>query len=57
MSTLEESTDHIEQHHLRVRVRSGQQVIIIEVRSAQEFAAGHIDGAINDPLQPLGFAS
>lgn len=35
------------------RLRSGENLIIIDVREPHEFAAGHIPGAINIPLGEL----
>ena len=38
---------------LRELVASGRKVAIVDVRSAEEFAAGHVDGAVNIPADQL----
>jgi len=43
----------IEPAHLEVLARSGD-VFIVDVRSPEEFAAGHVTGAVNIPLDTLG---
>ncbi|MFY9511023.1 MAG: rhodanese-like domain-containing protein [Rubrivivax sp.] len=38
---------------LREMRQSGRPVSIVDVRSAEEFAAGHVDGAVNIPADQL----
>lgn len=43
----------ISRAELRARLAAGERVVVIDVRSAEEFAAGHIQGAIHIPLAEL----
>lgn len=43
----------IERRELQERLNRGEELVIIDVRSTEEFAAGHIDGAINIPANEL----
>jgi rhodanese-related sulfurtransferase len=43
----------IERRELRERLNRGVELVLIDVRSAEEFAASHIDGAINIPANEL----
>jgi rhodanese-related sulfurtransferase len=43
----------LEPEHLRKRLARGEELVIIDVRSPEEFAAGHIDGAMNIPVDQL----
>jgi rhodanese-related sulfurtransferase/DNA-binding transcriptional ArsR family regulator len=45
-------TDQVTRDELLQRVRSGQATVI-DVRPAQEYAAGHIPGAVSIPLEEL----
>lgn len=47
------SIDFIEPQQLRELVAQGNKVTIVDVRSAEEFAAGHVEGAINIPASQL----
>ena len=38
---------------LRDKLARGEPVVIVDVRSAQEFLAGHVDGAVNIPSEQL----
>jgi rhodanese-related sulfurtransferase len=38
---------------LRDKLARGEPVVIVDVRSAQEFLAGHVDGAVNMPSDQL----
>lgn len=46
-------TDFIEPRQLLDRLRRGKKVVIIDVRSAEEFAASHIEESINSPTNGL----
>lgn len=43
----------IEPSELAARIASGKAPAILDVRTADEFAAGHIPGAVNVPLNEL----
>lgn len=43
----------VEPEHLRTLIASGKEVVIVDVRAADEFSAHHIDGAINIPADQL----
>ena len=43
----------VDAQQLRALVQSSETVIIVDVRSAEEFAAGTIEGAINVPADQL----
>ncbi len=43
----------MEPQTLRERIGSGGNVLIVDVRSAEEFAAGHVEGATNIPADQL----
>ncbi|WP_158853964.1 ArsR/SmtB family transcription factor [Saccharothrix deserti] len=45
-------TDQVDREELRRRVRSGR-VTVIDVRPREEYAAGHIPGALSIPLDEL----
>ncbi|MTD57297.1 ArsR/SmtB family transcription factor [Amycolatopsis pithecellobii] len=45
-------TDHVSREELLRRVDSGQATVL-DVRPAEEFAAGHIPGAVSIPLEEL----
>ncbi|MDB1086410.1 metalloregulator ArsR/SmtB family transcription factor [Streptomyces sp. ACA25] len=47
-----EDTDHLTRDELLARVRSGTATVI-DVRPAEEYAAGHIPGALSVPLTEL----
>ncbi len=38
---------------LRARRAAGEPVLVVDVRSAEEFAAGHVEGAIHVPLAEI----
>lgn len=46
------ATQHVTRQELLERVRSGE-VIVLDVRPAEEYAAGHIPGALSIPLEQL----
>jgi phage shock protein E len=46
-----EKDNMIDQGQLVTRINSGQAPTLIDVRTPEEFRAGHIPGAINIPLQ------
>lgn len=43
----------VERGELRERLKRREKLLVIDVRSAEEFAAGHIDGAVNIPTDQL----
>ncbi|MEB1083484.1 rhodanese-like domain-containing protein [Citrobacter portucalensis] len=43
----------IDPQALRELVRCDEKVVIVDVRSPEEFAAGHVEGAINIPSDQL----
>lgn len=43
----------VEPRKLRELMQSVEKVVIIDVRSADEFTAGHVEGAINIPADQL----
>ena len=45
-------TEHVTREELLERVRSGE-VTVLDVRPAEEYAAGHIPGALSIPLDEL----
>lgn len=53
MSDQNDEPAHVGAEHLRERVARGERVTIVDVRSPEEFAAGHVDGAINIPAAEL----
>ncbi|MDX4953616.1 rhodanese-like domain-containing protein [Delftia acidovorans] len=56
MNELPGSIDSIEPQQLRELVAQGNKVAIVDVRSAEEFAAGHVEGAIiNIPVSKLAY--
>lgn len=53
MTGLNDETPSVEPQKLRELILSGDEAVIIDVRSADEFAAGHVEGAINIPADQL----
>lgn len=47
----------MEAQELREKRLIGERVVIVDVRSAEEFAAGHVDGAIHMPADQLAARS
>lgn len=39
---------------LEARIAAGRPTLVVDVRSPQEYAAGHIPGAINVPYEEVG---
>lgn len=52
IGTSSESTERVSRSDLLIRVRSGEAVVV-DVRPTEEYAAGHIPGAISIPLEHL----
>lgn len=46
-------TREVSRAELRARRAVGDPVVVMDVRSAEEFEAGHIDGAIHVPLADI----
>jgi rhodanese-related sulfurtransferase len=53
MSNPSGNPEFMERHELRERLSRGEKLALIDVRSAEELAAGHIDGAMNIPASEL----
>ena len=53
MSNPSGNPEFMERHELRERLNRGEKLALIDVRSAEELAAGHIDGAMNIPASEL----
>ena len=54
MGEVAEGRDHIEPEELADRLMAGQpDLVLVDVRPASEFKAGHIRGALNVPLAKL----
>jgi rhodanese-related sulfurtransferase len=47
-----DDTEHVDRDELLRRVQAGE-VVVIDVRPAEEYAAGHIPGAVSIPLAEL----
>jgi rhodanese-related sulfurtransferase len=43
----------VEQTELRERLRGSEKLVLIDVRSTEEFHSGHIEGAVNIPASEL----
>lgn len=50
---MNHETTHVDPQKLRELMQSGEKVVIVDVRSAEEFAVGHVAGAINIPADQL----
>lgn len=46
-------TREVSRAELRARRAAGEAVVVVDVRSAEEFAAGHIEGAIHLPVEDV----
>lgn len=46
-------TREVSRAELRARRAAGEAVVVVDVRSAEEFAAGHIEGAIHMPVADI----
>ncbi len=46
-------TKHITAHELKDRLEAGEKLHILDVREEEEWAAGHIPGAVHIPLGAL----
>jgi len=54
LAAIEAGEDHIEPEELAERLISGDpNVLVVDVRPPEEFAQGHIAGAVNIPLDKL----
>lgn len=50
--TVQDNLEPVTREHLRKRLKQGE-VTVIDVRPPEEFAAGHLPGAVNIPLMEL----
>lgn len=48
-------TKKISVEQVKEMIEKDEKVVLLDVRSEEEFAEGHIDGAINIPLQKLSY--
>lgn len=46
-------TREVSRTELRARLAAGDAVVIVDVRTAEEFAAGHIEGAMHVPVAEI----
>lgn len=46
-------TREVSRAELRARLAAGKAVVIVDVRSAEEFEAGHIPGAVHVPVADI----
>lgn len=51
--TLNMNKESISPHDLKKRIHAGEKIFIFDVRSSEEFAAGHVEGAVNAPVDLL----
>lgn len=54
---MNHETTYVEPQKLRELMQSGEKVVIVDVRPAEEFAVGHVAGAINIPADQLAAQS
>lgn len=47
-------TKFIEQDELRQKLRKREKVVVIDVRSPADYKSGHVDSAVNIPIDELG---
>ena len=53
MSKPSSGQKFMERGELREKLNRGEELVLIDVRSTEEFATDHIDGAINIPVSEL----
>lgn len=53
MKRLFRSKSNLSQQEMKDMVRNNNNVILLDVRSPQEFEEGHLDGAINIPTYEI----
>ena len=46
-------TREVSRAELRARRAAGEAVVVVDVRSAEEFTAGHIEGAVHVPVADI----
>lgn len=56
-STHESSYQQISPREAQTIMETEEDIIILDVRTPEEFAAGHIPGAVNIPVETIGSAS
>lgn len=52
-TTAAPEAESIEPAQLQARLESGDAPVVIDVRTAEEYAAGHIPGALNIPFEQV----
>jgi len=53
LSSLPQGFNGIRGDALKAKLDSGEQVFLLDVREPNEFAAGHIEGAVNVPVRQV----
>ncbi|WP_374502172.1 rhodanese-like domain-containing protein [Zoogloea sp.] len=53
MSESKPQVSFIEPSALRERLHRGEKIVVVDVRSPEEFAVSHVNGAINIPSDQL----
>ena len=53
LSSLPEGFNGIKGDVLKAKLDAGEQIFLLDVRQPNEFAAGHIEGAVNVPVREM----
>ena len=53
LTTLPEGFNGIKGDVLKAKLDAGEQIFLLDVRQPNEFAAGHIEGALNVPVREV----
>ena len=53
MSAEDDMSREIPRAELRARRAAGEPVVVVDVRGAEDYAAGHVEGAIHVPLDAI----
>lgn len=54
LTTIASDFNSITVQTVKTRLDSGEKLFVLDVREENEFAAGHIQGAVNIPIRTLG---